>query len=77
MEFYLYFDEWAAIRNNMPVDSAAADCLQRAEVIATEDLTKPDLKISCDENASKIIMEIATRCCPDALPRIKMGFTKN
>jgi hypothetical protein len=75
MEFYLYFDEWELIRKNIPVDSRASDCLQRAEVIATEDAVQPDLKICCDEASSKLIVEIAERWCPDVLPRIKMGFT--
>jgi hypothetical protein len=75
MDFYLYFDEWELIKKNIPVDSTASDCLKRAEVIATEDEVQPDLKISCDEDASKLIVEIAKRCCPDVLPRIKMAFT--
>jgi hypothetical protein len=77
MEFYLYFDEWEVIRKNIPVDSSASDCLQRAEVVATEDVAQPDLKITCDEAATQMILDIARRCCPDALPRIKMGFPTN
>jgi hypothetical protein len=65
MEVRLYSDEWQAIRNNIPEDSAAHDRLPRAVVTETNNQLEPNLKISCDEDATKVIIQAAKPCCPE------------
>jgi hypothetical protein len=73
MQCDLYFDEWQVIKDTMLADAEAAECLSRA--VVNQDIgQQPDLKIDCDEETMKRILEVARRCCPAAVPRINMAL---
>ncbi len=76
INFHLYSHERDAIREHLPAGSPASKCLEAATPldISGEPVIRPEWAVPCEEEDAKLILEVAKKWCPDALPNINVGF---
>jgi hypothetical protein len=76
MEIYLFSSERETLRGKVLADSPAYRCLDNAEFISlrSDHFVEPDVKVLCDEDVAMVILSIAKRWCPGAIPRINTAF---
>jgi hypothetical protein len=73
VKILLYVDEWVALKDNVSKDSAAQGCLQRENWL-TASPGQPNVEVVCNDAYAFELLQEAERCCPRAVPRIKMAL---
>jgi hypothetical protein len=73
IKIYLYADEWTTLKNNISNKSPAQHCLHDEKWLNVSS-GQPNVEIVCDDAYAFELLQEAERCCPRAVPRIKMGL---
>ena len=76
IEFHLFSYERETLRKRVPANSPASKSLDRATLIdiSGEPVIQPNWAVICEEHDARVILKLAKKWCPDAVPRINIGF---
>jgi len=76
IEFCLFSQERDTLRKKLPRNSPALKSLDRAMPMDASGKAMVEMQwtVVCEEHDARLLLKLAKKWCPDAVPRITTGF---
>jgi hypothetical protein len=76
IEFYLFSHERDTLRKKLPRNSPASKSLEHTTPMdmAGKPSVQTQWAVTCEQHDGRLILKLAKKWCPDAVPRITTGF---